>query len=266
MERRNKLIIAGILVALALVSCLVVGNLVRRPESFSGTIKALDAKSDTVMALTGAAAASSAAITLLPGDVGTPIAEKLLDMSGYFMIILAAIFLEKWLITIIGAAAFMVLIPISLIGLAIDLFIPQHVFRTIFIRIICFSLIMFIAVPASVQLAKVVDDTYSVSIQETIDEAEQKSEEVQKEAGDESSSNALEKIFNQVKGGVTAKIEQFKVILSKFVEAAAVLIVTSCVIPLAVMLFFIWVIKMLINVQLTIPAVRLSETIRGIRS
>ena len=256
MEKGNKLIIAGILVAAALVSFLIIGNLVRRPENFSGTIKQLDQKSETVMALTGAAAASSAAITLLPGDVGTPIAEKLIDMSGYFMIILAAIYLEKWLITITGAVAFMILIPISLIGLAIDLFIPQHVFRSMLIRVICFSIIMFIAVPASVQLAKMVDDTYGVSIQETIDEAEQKSKEVQKQAGDESNTNALEKIFNQVKGGVTAKVEEFKTILSRFVEAAAVLIVTSCVIPLAVLLFFIWIIKMLINVNITIPAIK----------
>lgn len=211
MENRNRLIAAGILVAAALISFLVIGNLVRRPENFSDTIKMLDEKSETVMALTGAAAAASAAITVLPGDVGTPIAEKLLDMSGYFMVALAAIYLEKWLITIIGAAAFMVLIPIALIGLAVDLFIPGNAFRMLFIRLLCFALVMFIAVPASVQVAKMVDDNYGVSIKDTI------------------------------------------------VEAAAVLIVTSCVIPLAVMLFFGWVIKMLINVQITIPDIGFSR-------
>lgn len=259
MENRNRLIAAGILVAAALISFLVIGNLVRRPENFSDTIKMLDEKSETVMALTGAAAAASAAITVLPGDVGTPIAEKLLDMSGYFMVALAAIYLEKWLITIIGAAAFMVLIPIALIGLAVDLFIPGNAFRMLFIRLLCFALVMFIAVPASVQVAKMVDDNYGVSIKDTIEEAEKKSKEVQDQANGETAQNALEKIFNQVSGGVNAKVEEFKTILSKFVEAAAVLIVTSCVIPLAVMLFFGWVIKMLINVQITIPDIGFSR-------
>ena len=52
-------------------------------------------------------------------------------------------------------------------------------------------------------------------------------------------------------------------ILSKFIEAAALLIVTSCVIPLAVILFFIWIIKMLIGIQVTIPPIDISKTFKG---
>lgn len=266
MNRQHKPIAAGILIVLALISFFAVGTIVRDPENYSGIIKSLTEKSETVMALTGAAAASSAAITLLPGDAGTPIAEKLVDMSGWFMLILAAIYLEKWLITITGAAAFMVLIPIALLGLAADLFTAEHAFRGMFVKLICFALVIFAAVPTSVWLADKVDETYGVSIQETIDEAESKSKEVQDQAGNETSANALEKIFNTVKGGVTAKVEEFKTILSKFVEAAAVLIVTSCVIPLAVMLFFIWLIKLLIGVQITIPPIHLSDAGKALRS
>lgn len=262
MDRRYRLISAGVLIALALISFLVVGNMLKNPESFSGTIKVLDEKKDTVMALTGAAAASSAAITLIPGDAGTPIAEKLVDMSGYFMIILAAIFLEKWLVSVVGAVAFMALIPIGLIGLAVDLFLPQHAFRPIFLRVICFAVMMFLAVPTSVWLSQKVDDTYGTTIDEIIEEAEQKSAEVQEQAGDETSENVLEKIFNSVKGGVNGKIAEFRTILSRFVEVAAVLIVTSCVIPLAVMIFFIWLIRMLIGVKIDVPIMQLSEAFR----
>ena len=265
MSRRNNLIAVGILVALALISFFVAGTFAKDPANFSGIIRALDEKAETVTALTGAAAASSAAITLLPGDAGTPIAEKLVDMSGYFMIILAAIYLEKWLVTITGAVAFMVLIPVSLIGLAADNFTVQHQFRGICVRVICFAIIIFAAVPTSVWLAEKVDDTYGVSIQETIENAEKKSQEIQEQAGNESSDNALEKIFNSVKGGVNAKIEEYKMILSKFIEAAALLIVTSCVIPLAVILFFIWIIKMLIGIQVTIPPIDISKTFSGMK-
>ena len=263
MDKKQKIIAACFLAALALISFLVIGSIVKNPETFGGIIKSLDEKAENVMALTGAAAASAAAITLIPGDVGTPIAEKLVDMSGYFMIILAAIYLEKWLVTITGVIAFAVLIPISLIGLALDLFTAEHPFRSLFVKVICFALILFAAVPASVMLAEKVDKTYGVTVKETIEEAEKKSKEIQDQAGNETNNNALEKIFNTVKGGVNGKVEEFKTILSKFVQAAAVLIVTSCVIPIAVLIFFIWIIKMIISIQITIPTIHLSDGMKG---
>ncbi|MBR2547054.1 MAG: beta-carotene 15,15'-monooxygenase [Eubacterium sp.] len=263
MDRKQKIIAACVLAALAFISFLVIGSIVKNPETFGGIIKSLDEKAENVMALTGAAAASAAAITLIPGDVGTPIAEKLVDMSGYFMIILAAIYLEKWLVTITGVIAFAVLIPISLIGLALDLFTAEHPFRSLFVKVICFALILFAAVPASVMLAEKVDKTYGVTVKETIEEAEKKSKEIQNQAGNETNNNALEKIFNTVKGGVNGKVEEFKTILSKFIQAAAVLIVTSCVIPIAVMVFFIWIIKMIIGIQITIPTIHLSDHMKN---
>ena len=64
-----------------------------------------------MLELTAASTAASAAITLLPGDTATPIAEKLADLSGYFLIVLCAIFLEKYLLTITSYVSFTILIP-----------------------------------------------------------------------------------------------------------------------------------------------------------
>jgi hypothetical protein len=51
------------------------------PEHHKATIAALDEKKGTVLELTVAATATSALITLIPGDVGTPIAEKVADCT-----------------------------------------------------------------------------------------------------------------------------------------------------------------------------------------
>ena len=259
MNHRKDAAVAAILVILALVSFFVVGNIATDPSNFGSTIRDLDEKSETVMALTGGAAAASAAISLLPGDAGTPIADKLVDMSGYFMIILSAIFLEKWLITITGMLAFRLLIPIALIGLAACRLSGRYAFRDIFIKVICFALVLFITVPAGVKLSQMIDESYQASIEQTIRNAEDKSKDVQDAAGGESDDGALEKIFNSIKGGVTEQIERFKDILSDFVQAAAVLIVTSCVIPVGVMIFFLWLLKMIIGAEFNIPDIRMSE-------
>ena len=265
-KNKRKCVIAAVLAVLAIISFFAIGKVATDPNSFTGTIKDLDEKSETVMALTGGAAAASAAISLLPGDAGTPIADKLVDMSGYFMIILAAIMLEKWLITVTGMLAFRIIIPIALIGLAVLQFAPRQALRGMFIKMICVSLVLFMAVPASVVLSNMIDDSYKTSIQETIKNADEKSKDVQEKADGESDQNALEKIFNSIKGGVTEQVENFKNVLSDFVEAAAVLIVTSCVIPLAVMLFFIWLIKMVAGVNFTVPDMSLSEKIKGLKT
>ena len=45
-------------------------------------------------------------------------------------------------------------------------------------------------------------------------------------------------------------------ILNRFVEALAVMIVTACIIPLLVLLFFLWVIKQFTGLDLSRPLFR----------
>ncbi|MEE0960181.1 MAG: hypothetical protein UH654_09150 [Lachnospiraceae bacterium] len=47
--------------------------------------------------------------------------------------------------------------------------------------------------------------------------------------------------------------------LNNFVEAIAVMIITSCVIPILVIIFFIWLVKVLLDVDLS--KVKLPEKI-----
>ena len=108
-ERRTTVIIIAILVAIAIISLFWISGIASSEDSFQGTYNALDEKRTNVTELMGVTAASSTAISLLPGDAGTPIAEQLADLSGYFMFILAEIYLEKWMVTITGMLAFKIL-------------------------------------------------------------------------------------------------------------------------------------------------------------
>lgn len=80
-------------------------------ETHAASLTALEEKQSTVLELAAASTAASAAITLLPGDAATPIAEKLADISGYFLLALCAIYLEKYLLTVTAYAAFRLLVP-----------------------------------------------------------------------------------------------------------------------------------------------------------
>ena len=91
----TKCIIAILLIIIGVVSFASVSKYASAPEHHKKTIASLDDKKETVLELTAATTATSALITLIPGDTATPIAEKMADLSTYLLVVLCAIFLDK---------------------------------------------------------------------------------------------------------------------------------------------------------------------------
>lgn len=258
-ERNKTIIIVAILVAIGLISLFVISGFASSEENFPGTYAALDQKRTTVTELMGVTAASSTAISLLPGDAGTPVAEQLADLSGYFMFILGAICLEKWMVTITGTLAFKILIPVACAILIAATLFAAETWRSVGIKLICFALMMFAIVPASVVVTEKIDASYQASMQQMIEDTKNDTEKLQKAAGKSEDDNVIEKFTKKVKGGVTGQLDKFENTLNRLTESIAVLIVTSCAIPIAVLMFFIWLIKLLTGVSIQIPNVRLSK-------
>lgn len=94
-DRAKRTVKAVILIIVALVSIFVLSRFATSTEFHAKSIAALDEKRTTVMELTAASTAASAAITLIPGDAVTPIAEKLADLSSNFLLVICAIWLEN---------------------------------------------------------------------------------------------------------------------------------------------------------------------------
>ena len=109
----RKLAAAGVLLVVALVSALWLARVTSDPAFHASSIAALDEKKVTVMELTAATAAGSVAISAVPGDATTPIANQISELSGYLLIVVGAIMLEKLLLSLTCYAAFQLLIPIA---------------------------------------------------------------------------------------------------------------------------------------------------------
>lgn len=258
-EKRKTIIIVAILAVIALVSIFLVSGVASSEDSFTGTYSSLDAKRTTVTELMGVTAASSTAISLLPGDAGTPIADQLADLSGYFLFILAAICLEKWMVTISGLLAFRIIIPVSCGILIAARILKNESWKVIGIKLVCFALMLFAIVPASVLVTEKIDESYQASIQQTIEDTRNDNQQIQDTVGEEEDDSVIEKMFNKVKGGVNGQLEKFENTLNKITESIAVLIVTSCAIPIAVIIFFLWLVKLLTGVSIQIPYGRLKK-------
>lgn len=250
--REKRVIAAFLCITLAFMSFFGVAKQMTSTQTHAETIAALDEKKATVMELTAASTAASAAITLIPGDTATPIADKVADLSTRFLIVLCAIYLEKYLVIITGYASWYLLIPVGFILLAAGLLLQKGGIRQVLMqlstKLIVLGLAIALVIPASVKVSSIIEETYSASIQQTIDSATQATEEIES-AAQNTNKNGLN-IFNSLQQGVSDATRKLEQILNRFMEAIAVMIVTSCVIPIVVLLFFWWVVKAIIGIRL----------------
>lgn len=274
-EKQKKIIFALIPIVIALLSFFVIARFTSSTEFNAKTIQSLDDKKTTVMELAAASTAASAAITLIPGDVGTPIANKLADLSSYFLIVLCAIYLEKYLVTITGYAAFKILVPIACVFFSGYLLWRKEILRVVAQKFLLFGLAVYLVIPASVMVADMIETTYASSIESTIETAKQTTDEIESETGesgqvDDKSSNEKSQsdsdsdskenaggffsgLFNKVQEGVSTATANVENVLNNFIEALAILLVTSCLIPILVLIFFVWLVKMLLGLNIDIP-------------
>ena len=290
----KKCIIAVILLLVAILSVTVIGKYASAPENHQKTIASLDEKKQTVMELTAASTVTSALITLLPGDTATPIAEKMADVSGYLLIVLCAIYLEKYLVTITGYVAFTYLIPAACVLWILNLFFANATVRKLAAKLAVFGIAIFLVVPASVKISDLIGDTYQAQIEATIEDAKStqnilensdmvndtnETEDNGTGATGTATGNAQEKensnsgsvtnifdwakdAFSSAKDSVANVVENVTISteelvqkvensLNHFIEAVAVMVITSCVIPMLVLLLFFWMVKIVLDVDLS---------------
>lgn len=292
---KQKCITAVILLLVAILSITVIGKYASAPENHQKTIASLDEKKQTVMELTAASTVTSALITLLPGDTATPIAEKMADVSGYLLVVLCAIYLEKYLVTITGYVAFTYLIPIACGLWIFNLIFANATVRKLAAKLAVFGLAISLVVPASVKISDLIGDTYQAQIEATIEDARNTQNILENsgvvddtnatettgttEASETVTGNVQEKennnsgsvsnIFDWAKDAISGAkdsvanvvenvtvstgdlVQKVENSLNHFIEAVAVMIITSCVIPMLVLLLFFWMVKIVLDVDLS---------------
>lgn len=241
-----------VLVIVAITSIFVISPIVKSNKFHKNTIKTLDDKKMTVAEITAGCAATSMALSAVPGDSTTPVANKIMDLSSYLLIIVVVIFLEKIMLTLSGYVTFSLIVPFSCGLIGIYCISKNEMMKKLAIKLIIFGLIIFTIVPVSVKLGNIIEDSYKDNL-EVI-----KSEQIDNEENQEETKE--KGLLAKIKGGIESigdnasnLAEKGKQALSNLIDGIAILIITSCVIPIAVLIFLLWVVKMLFNIKLTIP-------------
>ena len=229
----KRIMIVALLVLMAVISVTKIAPAAADPANHKHSIEKTEEKITSVMTLSGGAAATSATLSLLPGDVCTPIATQLAELAKYFLLVLSSLYLEKFLISLSGYITFGFMIPVACILLGVTVLTGKRNLSRTAGKIALVGVIIFLIVPASVWLSDMVYQTQASKVNDTIEEYNDLTIEGDSDGG----------FLSELTSITSETIDRVTSFIDNLLESLAVMIVTSCVIPILVFVFLIWLVK-----------------------
>ena len=276
LPRKTKQVRAAICLVLVAL-CIVFSFPLSKPDTYIGANAVLDEQKSVTMGLVATTTSASIAISAIPGDVGTSISNQLADLSGKLAVILAIIYFEKFMMTTLGMVGFRFLIPAGIVFFAYRYWKRRNWqqlpgLRTLGIKLVAVGLAVATLVPVSTWLSSTINNEYQVYQQaETTQEtgldasaqAQSESADQQQDSSSDSSndtqnsgnildalgsvlSSGAEAVANGVSAVATGASDAINALgntLNSLIDTVAVMIVTSCLVPIVVLLFYFWIIK-----------------------
>lgn len=289
----RKSVVVIVLLAIAMVSIFAVGGLATDPATYAATVEAIDEKKATVMGVTATAVTASTALAAVPGDVTTPIASQILEISEYLFLVVCVFVLEKSMLTVMGYVAFKLLIPIACGLLAVDVLAGRGALKTMAVKIAVFALVLATIIPVSMRISDFIYEMNSAEIEQMTmeldqvsggmeqedaadaEEVPQQQEEVQEEKGlfdgvknlfggnsgsketvqedQQEETGWLENIKNGITGAADDAKEMAKKMLNSFIDAIALFVIIYCAVPIVVVLLMVWFVNTLFGMDLRLP-------------
>ena len=238
----KKIMIVALVLLVAVISFTKIAPAAADPANHKHSIEKTEDKITQVMTLSGGAAATSATLSLLPGDMCTPLADQLAELAKYFLLILSALYLEKFLISLSGYISFMVLIPLACLIVCAAVITGKKNFTRTAAKIALIAMIIFGIVPASVKLSDMVYQTQAAKVNDAIEQYNDL--EIKGDSDDG--------LFDEFTSITTETIDNVTDFLDNLLESLAVMIVTSCVIPLLVFFFLVWLVRVIFSANILV--------------
>lgn len=184
-------------------------------------------------------------------------------------IVLAVLYLEKYLLTILSTLAFGALIPLALGLFCAALLMHNNlstsrVMRVAGTRVLVVAAVLLFLVPTSVWVTERVDSMYQSSIEQAETDAAANHDQGQDQVpeGEKNENKGfLDSLIDMVTdagealaNGAQSITDSVVAQVNNLIEGAVVMIVTSCVIPLLVLVAFLWLGHALLGIDVSAPA------------
>ncbi len=241
-----------LLAAVAVIS-VIFSRTASSPEFHEDTITSLNEKKITVTELTAATALASVAIAAVPGDSTTPISTQISELSSKLLLVISAIMLEKSLVCVLGYVTFLWMVPLACVLEIIYIFKKKKILQKLAVSFWVLGVVMYLLIPTSVKIGNFIDDTFKVD--QTIEAAKEAAGEIGENVDEESGEEEEEKgigdriadFGNSLVSGFSASFGSMENAVGNLMDAIAALLITSCAIPVLVLLIFVWMFKIVID-------------------
>lgn len=236
------------------------------PESdfIKDSLKSVEDSSDTVMKFSAATLSASLAISALPDDFATPLADSLADMNIYFVAILVVLFLEKILIGYGIKTAFAILIPLACFVGGLFVVTRRNLLKSLAIRLCVLALAAAFVVPCSTHVTGIVASDLTAYVNDTIRETEGGAGKLQEAMGEETEDKTmfekLSDLFRTAIRDLSDLLLHFQNTIRKCMNSIAILILTNCLMPLLTFFVLKWILRELFQIAIPLP---LAEERRG---
>ena len=247
-----------LLLLIAALSFFAVTAWLPESEFVMDSIESVENSSNTVMRFSAATLATSVAISALPDDFATPLAESLADMNIYFVAILVVLFLEKILIQYGIKLAFAIVIPLACLAGALAIGIKKGVLKNLALRLCILGLAVAFVVPCSTHVTNIVAADLTAYVDNTIEEttegADKLNEAMEGGAEEKTMFEKLSDLFQTAIHDVSDLMMHFQNNIRRCMNSIAILILTNCLMPLLTFFILKWILKETFQIVIPMPA------------
>lgn len=264
-SKTKTAVLLAITLIIAVVSFAVVAKPASGPKTYKSTMMALDESQDTVTGLTMTGIGASTALAAIPGEAATPMADKIMDMTGYLFAILCVVTLEKYMLTLTGMLFFKLILPAVCILFCIYLIRRKDLAKVLAARFLLFGFLIYALVPASVFVSSKISDTYEQSKEYSVERMEEEFSKIENSAEKGKDQGLWDKISDKISVSGSKLLAKIENTVNTFIEYIAVLMVINIAIPIITLLLFVWLSKQFFGLSGPINLPRFHAS-RGIRS
>lgn len=245
------------LLLVAALSFFVATAVIPKTGFVKSSLESVEESSATVMKFSAATLSTSLAISALPDDFASPLAESLSDMNIYFIAILVILLLEKLLIQYGVKMAFAVLIPLSCGMGLICMWRKKNLWKGFAIRLCVLALAVAFVVPCSTHITKYVAADLTAYVDQTIAETEDGADKLNEAMEDDGEARTifekLSDLFHSAIRDINDLMLHFQNTIRRCMNSIAILVLTDIVMPLLTFFLLRWILKELFQIVIPMP-------------
>ena len=249
-----------ILVLIGVFSFFVITSWLPDRGFIQDSIESVKESSNTVMKFSAATLSTSLAISALPDDFATPLADSLADMNIYFIAILVMLHFEELLIRYGVKLAFAIAIPVACgIGI-LSILLKKELLKGIAARVAVLGLAVALVVPCSTHITNYIAADLTAYVENTIADTEAGGDKLNEamEGGTEEQTmfEKLSDLFQTAINDMSNLMTHFQNTIRKCMNSIAILILTNCLMPIVNFFILKWILKETFHIALPMPQMR----------